>query len=426
MGDNKLTLGGNNKQDYEQNLSLQNLYFSDRATDGHGDEILFKINIVNMSDFKVKVKSPKPTLKNASNQDITSVTCITSHTGFTLEAKGKTNSSKEITIMYKLNDMVNTEDIIDGVFNISLNFEMWQEFYTATITELFTDNNGSTWSPVTTTKLCTTMGHSIVGTGNRADGETEIPIQWYAFAINGVDTGNGYVYNNIWYTNNAGVGAIDQRWYSLNGINFNTKLEMILKSGNISAKGQTFWFIQQYTTTGGYYIGDADSTKKKGAAFDYTNNKYFGSWIYNYLNGEYLSAANIMNEDLFNSIQKRDVQESYTVNYSTKLDYVSNSEYMSEFSSKLWLISPAELGLITNKQTINTTSGLNYGIKTPGIGNQDLSKSYKGLASFWWLRAPGPSDHLVARGISDEGYFGLYGVDTTCGVRAAFQISIPD
>ncbi len=304
-------------------------------------------------------------------------------------------------------------------------------FYIASVTEkMYVD---SAWTDVTTNKLCTTMGHSIIGsteTEAGTDGLTETPIQWYAFAVRGDKTSdNKYntkptdIFNTnsttitspittiSTYTNGEGV-SIEETWYSLYGVDMS----------KVSYTGKTFWFIQQYIVAGGYYNGEGSYVD--GIEFDSRDCIYAQdskkSEIYTFINGtdetSYVGKTGISSDDTYADISARTVDESYSVYFSN--EYVTDSKLACKFTSKFWLLNKTELGLLTNRSAVS-----NYVTKTYGINAQNGNSNNK-YGGSWWLRAPyasyGTDVHVVS-------YSGVFNNDFTTaddGVRAAFQITL--
>ncbi|MBQ7884684.1 MAG: hypothetical protein IJ318_01130, partial [Clostridia bacterium] len=197
----------------------------------------------------------------------------------------------------------------------------------------------------------------------------------------------------------------DDTWYSLTGVNMN----------NVDYKGKTFWFIQKYVTAGGYR--NSTSSLITGQVFDADwSNDYDQSDIYTYLSetGAYISTAvtGIADSDLYGKITERSVSETYTVNYA-------DEPQENIFSSKLWLINQAELGLLNGSavNNYNTNVGISY-----GIGN---TAGFDGQGANWWLRSPLAGYADSAQYIDPNGYFNEYSTEDLKGVRAAFEITIP-
>ena len=442
-------VGGSASADYKKNLNITDtLYFSDLATDNLGHEIEFELTIKNNSPFKISVKAPAPTLTTASD----SVTGSTSNASFTLEQKDATDSTKTITLKFTLADIENATEIANtSTFNINLSFEMWQQFTIDTVNEEVYINNA--WVKTTTPKLVTTMGHSIVGstaTDAGTDGLTETPIRWYAFAVKG-DKASENTYSkmptDIFNTTTTDITApisttstytqngtkITETWYSLYGVDM---------SKVTNYKNHTYWFIQEYVVAGGYKINDNDSSTQIGILFnpgsgDNYNNTYAQidstnasnskkSTIYTFLEGNeeksFATNTGITNEELYDEIESRSVDESYAVTFTD--GDAKDGKLACQFSSKFWLINHAELGLLCN-QSVGLSD---YGnkIKTYGINNQDGYTSGSTVrGAYWWLRSPSAGIYYDARSVYNNGNFNSNNVyNDYVGVRAAFQITL--
>ena len=428
-------VGGSASADYKKNLNITDtLYFSDLATDNLGHEIEFELTIKNNSPFKISVKAPAPTLTTASDTAITSVTGSTSNASFTLEQKDATDSTKTITLKFTLADIENATEIANtSKFNINLSFEMWQQFTIDTVNEevyIEVEVHNYEWVKTTTQKLVTTMGHSIVGstaTEAGTDGLTETPIRWYAFAVKG--EGDSYTKPSFVPDSNVSITTgTNEIWYSL----YNVDMSKVT-----NYKNHTYWFIQEYVVAGGYKINNNDTSTQKGILFnlgsgDNYNNTYAQvnnnkkSTIYTFLEGNeeksFATNTGITNEELYDEIDSRSVDESYDVTFTD--GDAKDGKLACQFSSKFWLINHAELGLLCN-QSVGLSD---YGnkIKTYGINNQDGYTSGSTVyGALWWLRSPYADYSISAHCVDDFGYFyNNYVTDDYVGVRAAFQIQI--
>ncbi|MBQ7884566.1 MAG: hypothetical protein IJ318_00510, partial [Clostridia bacterium] len=253
-------------------------------------------------------------------------------------------------------------------------------------------------------ELVTTMGH-----GTDADyayaGVTsyEEEIEWFAFAVKGEDLSE----DQDAYKITVGTDT----WYSLAGVNMTGK----------TLTGKTFWFIQRYVTAGGYF-GDPNDTE-----YDYSwitsqqfnesssdGNDYDQSDIHEYLSGYAYQAATGITSGMLYDITKREVNETYPVNYAD--DAQENA-----FSSRLWLLSKKEVGLLNGAEVSN---GNTYSepVKAYGIGN--TAGDADGYGAGWWLRSPDPADADSAFYVSaGSNLYSTFVADLN-GVRAAFEISI--
>ncbi|MBQ7884680.1 MAG: hypothetical protein IJ318_01110, partial [Clostridia bacterium] len=247
-------------------------------------------------------------------------------------------------------------------------------------------------------ELVTTMGHGTDADYTYANSPHEEEIEWFAFAV----LGEGDTYTKPSFVTSSTVVTVgEQKWYSLTGATMTLD----------NAKNHTFWFIQRYVTAGGYH-GDPNDTEFKslitGQKFNALmsdGNDYDQSVIHEYLSGYAYQAATGITSGMLYDITKREVNETYITNYNSTAGTQENA-----FSSKLWLLNEAETALLGD-------------LFVCGIGN--TAGDYNGSVASWWLRSPNPNYAGGAHYVVGDGYLDHGIVNSSYGVRAAFEITMP-
>ncbi|MDY2696127.1 MAG: DUF6273 domain-containing protein, partial [Eubacteriales bacterium] len=359
---------------------------------------------------------------------------------------GTTSTDNSGDIVLKLSLNKNSSDDYDnltteGNLNLTMHLEKYEDYYVKSITEnVF---NGTDFADVTISRLCTQLGH---GTKEDLNGAEFKQLEWYAFAVKGLDTGKGYMFENKFYENGTANGTLADRWYTLYDVNVNNDLTITVNGINKSLKGHQLWFIQQYTVGGGY-IKDANPNFATGKKFNadhsrttantYANGTY-QSDIYKYLNNDQSNKCDSRTE---NNTFILDTGISYDKHYNSSISAASNKRIVSEtakttndsgteidvtnnFTSTFWLLNYTELGLAYNKplgQNSYSEIVKNFSIgKTDGVEVDDAV-----YGAFRWLRSPDAGLYLDAHSVNCIGYFDSRNVhDSSVGVRAAFQVQI--
>ena len=408
------------------NWKIGTMFFDDINTTGDelAKPITIELKVYNKSSFKVIFTFNEDFMpKDHLNITVDNAT-------LDLPANETEADAHTINVTISLKDENFTQAVLDNATVLG-NFTKWSQYRIETVTEQIYNTTKSAFESVTTNKLVTTMGHSIVGTASDAgtDGlATETPIRWFAFAVKG--EGDTYKKPSFVPTDNVsittGTGEI---WYSLYGVDMT----------NVDYKGKTFWFIQEYVVAGGYFINDHNI--QLGILFQSEQNNTYAqidsakpnnskkSTIYTFLNDidatdSYAKKTGITTEEL-NKIDSRNVDESYEVSFTGYNATTEGSKnYLAcKFSSMFWLINHAELGLLCNQSVGMSYTDSKYTVKTYGINNQDGNKSGEGAQ--WWLRSPYPDDRYIAHCVSGDGNFtGCGAHNDWVGVRAAFQITL--
>lgn len=417
----------------DQSLALTKFYFSDMGESGTPEDIYLKISVTNNSAFNIKAYFDKPTIEGVTvslGEDSSSY------------LKLETNTTGDIVLKLSLNanesgnyDNLTTENNI----NLTMKLEKYEDYYVKEITESV--YNGSTFADVKTNRLCTQLGH---GTKEDLNGAEFKQLEWFAFAVKGLDTGKGYMYENKFYENGTANGTLSERWYSLYGVSVNNDLTITVGSENKSLKGHQLWFIQQYTVGGGYQkdseynfaIGKKfNADNSKDTSNTYANGATYQSDIFKYLNGNsdnsceetrkstYQLDTGIGKDLYYTSTLKtstRTVNETDTTNKSGTSTPVNNN-----FNSTFWLLNYTELGLAYNQSL--GQSGYRNIVKSFSIGmkNDVANTSGAVYGASWWLRSPSAGSCYDAPAVAYNGNFDIRSVSYIYGgVRAAFQIKI--
>ncbi|MCI7003266.1 MAG: DUF6273 domain-containing protein [Clostridia bacterium] len=421
-----------------QSLALTKFYFSDMGESGTPADIYLKISVTNNSAFNIKVYFDVP--------NITGVTATIGEGSSSYVKLGTTDSDKSGNIVLKLSLNKNSSGDYDNLttennLNLTMHLEKYEDYYVKSITESVYNTKTKAFEPKETSRLCTQLGH---GTKEDLNGAEFKQLEWYAFAVKGLDTGKGYMYNNAFYENGTANGTLADRWYTLYDVNVNNDLTITVNSTNKSLKGHQLWFIQQYTVGGGYMKDTSGSNFVTGKKFNAddsqtTANTYanatYQSDIYKYLNNDTSNKCDSRTENntfildtginldknystISAALNKRVVNETAkTKKGSTEINVTNN------FASTFWLLNYTELGLAYNKslgQSNYCSIVKNFSIgKTDGVTDMSMV-----LGVAWWLRSP-DAVNLQALCVNVTGPFSTMNVYTSVvGVRAAFQIQI--
>ena len=417
-----------------QSLSLSKFYFSDMGESGTPEDIYLKISVTNNSAFNIKAYFDAP--------NINGVTVSLGEGSSSYVKLGTTDTTKTGAIILKLSLNSSESLSTDISLNLTMHLDKYEDYYVKEMTESV--YNGSAFADVKTNRLCTQLGH---GTKEDLNGAEFEQLEWYAFAVKGLDTGKGYMYNNKFYAvgGTETGGELADRWYSLYDVNVNNDLTITVGSENKSLKGHQLWFIQQYTVGGGY-MKDSKYHHATGKKFNTdesqnTANTYadgknnYQSDIYKYLNGNSENSCEEtrkstyqldtgIDKDLYYTQTLNKDTNKRSVNETDKTDY-GNINANNNFTSTFWLLNYTELGLAYNKSVGQFGSGkiaqsFSIGMKN---GVADTSGTVYGAA--WWLRSPYIGRYDSADVVGNGGVFYLSGVSGVyVGVRTAFQIQI--
>ena len=420
----------------DQSLALTKFYFSDMGESGAPEDIYLKISVTNNSAFNIKAYFDAPTIEGIT---------VSLGEGSSSYVKLGTSTDKTGDIVLKLS--LNSSESLSKDISLSLTMHLdkYEDYYVKEITESVYNSSTKALENVKTNRLCTQLGH---GTKEDLNGAEFEQLEWFAFAVKGLDTGKGYMYNNKFYEvgSTETESTLADRWYSLYDVNVNNDLTITVGSENKSLKGHQLWFIQQYTVGGGY-AKDSSRNYATGKKFNKGNsqntaNTYadeknnYQSDIYKYLNGNSENSCETsrkstyqldtgIDKDLYytqilsQDANKRAVNETDTTKYGSIT--VNNN-----FTSTFWLLNYTELGLAYNKSLLHSSPGgyivLSFSI---GMKNGVADTSGTVYGAVWWLRSPNAFYYGYAQHVYDSGNFGLSSVDNIIlGVRAAFQIQI--
>lgn len=420
-------------------LTLTKFYFSNKGESGAPEDIYLKISVTNNFAFNIKAYFDAPTIEGIT---------VSLGEGSSSYVKLEIDTTGDIVLKLSLNknssgnyDNLSAENNI----NLTMHLDKYEDYYVKKITESVYNDSSKAFENVTTNRLCTQLGH---GTKEDLNGAEFEQLEWFSFAVKGLDTGKGYMYNNKFYEvgSTETESTLADRWYSLYDVNVNNDLTITVGSENKSLKGHQLWFIQQYTVGGGY-AKDSSRNYATGKKFNKGNsqntaNTYadeknnYQSDIYKYLNGNSENSCETsrkstyqldtgIDKDLYytqilsQDANKRAVNETDTTKYGSIT--VNNN-----FTSTFWLLNYTELGLAYNKSLLHSSPGgyivLSFSI---GMKNGVADTSGTVYGAVWWLRSPNAFYYGYAQHVYDSGNFGLSSVDNIIlGVRAAFQIQI--
>lgn len=318
---NTLSIDNTNQGETHKIYWSSPIYFCDATSDVEDVcDIYLKVSVINNSDFPIKASFAEDTANKIDGVTTSIAENSSSYVKIAKQGQEEIILKLSVTLVDDIYQNITSADNV----NLSMTLEKYEEFYTKEIIEnIYNTATSAIETARTTTRLCTQIGH---GTG--ADNAEFTQLEWYAFAVKGVDTGNGYVYNNTWYLNSSTTGNKEERWYSLTGINFNENLEMVgIPDTDKSAKGKTFWFIQEYTVSSKQFNSAKDSAHETsyGSYTQYadteTEGKIYESDIYKYINGtgdsDYLAQTGIKYDTTNIKVKERKVNErNYTGNSS--------------------------------------------------------------------------------------------------------------
>jgi len=355
----------------------EGMYFSDLATDGDKIEVTFKIE--NLSAFKVTVKPGSVTLDGVDVTTSWSISQVDLEQLQGTEADGQGTDFATITLTITLNNMDTATSFDAKSLSINIQVDEYSQYYVDSTTKMLT----------------TKMGH-----GTEAEGAADVAIEWVAFAVKG----EGDTYEKPSFVTSTldahTPSGTTEKWYSLKGADMT----------NVDYKGYTFWFVQKYVTAGGYNNIEGHVFNESGNGSNYT-----GSAIETYILGDYLKDTGILDnegnvsDELYDSITKRSVTETYDVS--------GTSQTLTMTNAGLWLLSIEELSLLEGK----TFTGYGYVTSVYGISAQDTFGT-------WCLRSPGTSMagwiHGTVQEMSSCLMSNLMGITTKYGIRAAFEITI--
>ena len=387
------------------NWNIGTIYFDDINATGNeiAKPITITLKVYNKSAFKVNFTFNE----NFLPHDHLDVTVDSSN--ITMEANETESNAHTINATITLKDENLTAIKLEQSSVIG-DFQRWTQFSVKPIEETFSTAPGQD-TVKTTNKLCTTMGHSIVGTSDSdagTDGLTKTEIIWYAFAVRG--EGNSYTRPDFVPDENLSITTgTNEIWYSLYGVDMT----------DVDYKNNTFWFIQENVVAGGYNIND---NLNQGISFgsgsiyaqvqnNNTSNVYdFLNNLGDYSNNNGYTSKTGITDDELSKIDSRNVNESY-------------NSLSCQFASKLWLINCFELGLLYNQPITSQSSG--YYIKAYGISNNNGGFT----GAYWWLRSPNLEYEDLANCVDWTGFFspdpdGMFITDATAGIRAACQITL--
>lgn len=447
-------------------LSLPKFYFSDMVDSGTPADIYLKISVINNSAFNIKVYFDAP--------NITGVTTTIGEGSSSYAKLGTSTTNKSTDLILKLSLNANSSGAYENLadensFSLTMHLETYEDFYVKNITETIcdppfaeVDNDGNeqlkaikNTKNIKTSRLCTQLGH---GTTQDLNGSEFKQLEWYAFAVKGINTGKGYIYNNVFYENGTENGELSDRWYSLFRIDVNADFSIKVGDNNVSLKGHELWFIQQYTVSGGYMIADengevvgtvegrlfCDENIDSGNTKNTYANSTYQSKMYKYINDNtktsdtYLTDTGIGFDTYYNNtLSKKTRTVNETANTTIRGETDTTFTVNNNFASTFWLLSYLEIGLLYNTSLTQTNKtcylGTTYSIGQPnGLVLDDGEGNKFTYGSGWWLRTPSSyNEGCVKIGYMISCQGDIEGADVSGasvsimnGVRTAFQITL--
>ncbi|MBQ7884986.1 MAG: hypothetical protein IJ318_02695 [Clostridia bacterium] len=354
-------------------------------------DIIFQITITNLSEHRIKMTVPAPTLGNTSAITMLDADDNAEYTSFPYEGKIAKNTQKTIMFALRLTDKTElTQKVAFDWEGITF------EEYVPQLVKYDSTNN-----------------YYYIEMGVNPFDNNE-PLRWISFAK---EQDNG----SYDFFNKTNEPQPNETYYFIS--------ELILRATSTTSRSEGGIPFQ-----GDYTYVDSSTAKVTGT--DYQAQDYAISNVRKFLNNQeaYTTSTysnkvatpgstkatltslgyNIVESEAYNYITPRNLSDLYEVGTKMTTTYNCGTE-----KDSLWLLS-----YTTNSTRGDTNSEVNWVRNNYGYGSATADGGTS--AADWWLRSPHASSagnvrgvDPVSAGVNPRVAYGAY------GVRPAFQITIP-